>query len=153
MNPLPFSITTSTVRLLSRSIAIDAGFERFTAALEKVVGHFPSDFERELIARPQLAEQRIKAVEGAEGLMIVSVFDHGAVLNMVSARANARQYPIGNPLTAISMTRHDIRGRLACPTACSSIARSLRRCARNSLRLPSHGSRISTSNPGIRPEP
>jgi len=47
--------------------------------------------------------------------MIVSVFDHGAALNMVSARANAKQYLIGNPLTAISMTRHDIRAALCAP--------------------------------------
>ena len=111
----PFSITTSTVRMLHRSIAINAGFERFTAALEKVLGHFPSDFERQLVARPQLAEQRIKAAEGAEGLMVVSVFDHGAALNIVSARANAKQYLIGNPLTAVSMTRHEIRAALYAP--------------------------------------
>jgi uncharacterized protein (DUF302 family) len=101
--------------MLHRSIAIDAGFERFTAALEKILGHFPRDVEPEMIARPQLAEQRIKAAEGAEGLIIFSVFDHGAALNMVSARANAKQYLIGNPLTAISMTRHDIRAALYAP--------------------------------------
>src|SRR5215469_8746201 len=111
-NPLPFSITTSTVRMLHRSIAIDAGFERFTAALEKILGHFPRDVEPEMIARPQLAEQRIKAAEGAERLMIILVFDHGAALDIVSARANAKQYLIGNPLTAISMTRHDITAGL-----------------------------------------
>jgi uncharacterized protein (DUF302 family) len=82
---------------------------------EKILGHFPSDVWPELIARPQLAEQRIKAAEGAEGLIIFSMFDHGAALNMASARANAKQYLIGNPLTAISMTRHDIRAALYAP--------------------------------------
>jgi hypothetical protein len=90
-NPLPFSSTTSTVRMLHRSIAIDAGFEPFTAALEKILGHFPRDVEPEMIARPQLAEQRIKAAEGAERLMIILVFDHGAALNNVSTRVNAKQ--------------------------------------------------------------
>ena len=114
-NSLPFSITTSTVRMLHRSIAIDAGFERFTAALEKILGHFPRDVEPEMIARPQLAEQRIKAAEGAERLMIILVFDHGAALNIVSARVNAKQYLIGNPLIANSITRHDIRAALYAP--------------------------------------
>jgi len=114
-NPQPFSITTSTVRMLHRSIAIDAGFEGFTAALEKILGHFPRDVEPEMIARPQLAEQRIKAAEGAERLMIILVFDHGAALNIVGARANAKQYLIGNPLIANSMTRHEIRAALYAP--------------------------------------
>jgi len=115
MTTLPFITTTSTVRILHRSIAIDARFERFTAALEKLLGPFPRDVEPQIITRPQLAEERIKAAEGAESLMVVEVFDHGAALNMVSARTNAKQYLIGNPLTAISMTRHDIRAALYAP--------------------------------------
>jgi len=62
-----------------------------------------------------LAVQRLKAAEGAQGLMIFAVFDHGAALNMVGARTNARQYLIGNPLTAIQMSQHDIRAALYAP--------------------------------------
>jgi uncharacterized protein (DUF302 family) len=43
------------------------------------------------------------------------VFDHGAALNMVGARTNAKQYLIGNPLTAIQMSQHDIRAALYAP--------------------------------------
>ena len=114
-NQLPLRISTSTVQMLHRSIDIDAGFEHFTAALEKVLGHAPSDFQTDFIARPQVAEDRIKAAEGAERLMIFAVFDHGAALNIVNARTKAKQYLIGNPLTAISMTRHDIRAALYAP--------------------------------------
>jgi len=109
------AISTSTVRVLHRSVTIDGAFERFTDALEKILGHFPADVQQDIIQRPQLAEQRLKAAEGAQELMIFFVFDHGAALNMVGARRNAKQYLIGNPLTAIQMSRHDIRAALYAP--------------------------------------
>jgi uncharacterized protein (DUF302 family) len=109
------AISTSTVRVLHRSVTIDGAFEPFTAALEKILGHFPADVQQDIIERPQLAEQRLKAAEGAQELMIFLVFDHGAALNMVGARRNAKQYLIGNPLTAIQMSQHDIRAALYAP--------------------------------------
>jgi uncharacterized protein (DUF302 family) len=111
----PLAISTNTIRVLHRSITIDGAFEPFTAALEKILGHFPADVQQDIIERPQLAEQRLKAAEGAQELMIFLVFDHGAALNMVGARRNAKQYLIGNPLTAIQMSQHDIRAALYAP--------------------------------------
>jgi uncharacterized protein (DUF302 family) len=111
----PLAVSTNTVRVLHRSVTIDGDFEPFTAALEKVLGHFPADVQQDIIERPQLAEQRLKAAEGAQELMIFLVFDHGAALNMVGARGNAKQYLIGNPLTAIQMSQHDIRAALYAP--------------------------------------
>jgi uncharacterized protein (DUF302 family) len=109
------AISTNTVQVLHRSVAIEAKFEPFTNALETILGHFPADVQQDIIQRPQLAEQRLKAAEGAQELMIFSVLDHGAALNMVGARRNAKQYLIGNPLTAIQMSRHDIRAALYAP--------------------------------------
>jgi uncharacterized protein (DUF302 family) len=109
------AISTSTVRVLHQSIAIDAEFELFTRALEKILGRFPEGVQQDIIERPQLAEQRLKAAEGAQELMIFMVFDHGAALNMIGARRNAKQYLIGNPLTAIQMSQHDIRAALYAP--------------------------------------
>ena len=109
------AITTSTVPVLHRSILFEASFERFTGALEKILGQFPAGVQEDIIKRPQLAEQRIRAAEGAQDLMIFSVLDHGAALNMVNARQDAKQYLIGNPLTAIRMTEHDIRAALYAP--------------------------------------
>jgi uncharacterized protein (DUF302 family) len=111
----PLAISTSMVRVLHRSVTIDGEFERFTRALERILGHFPADVQQDIIERPQLGEQRIKAAQGAQELMIFSVLDHGAALNMVGARRNAKQYLIGNPLTAIQMTQHDIRAALYAP--------------------------------------
>jgi uncharacterized protein (DUF302 family) len=111
----PLAFSTSTVQVLHRSVTIDGEFAPFTGALERILGHFPAGIQRDIIERPQLAEQRIKAAEGAEELMIFSVFDHGAALNMVGARRNAKQYLIGNPLTAIQMSQHDVRAALYAP--------------------------------------
>ena len=52
---------------------------------------------------------------GAEGLMILWVFNHGAALNIVGAPRKAHQYLIGNPLTAIQMSRNDLRAALYAP--------------------------------------
>jgi len=109
------SISTSTVPVLHRSLTIDREFQPFTAALEKILGHFPAGVQQDILERPQQAEQRLKAAEGAEALMIFSVFDHGAALNMRGARRRAKQYLIGNPLTAIQMSQHDIRAALYAP--------------------------------------
>jgi uncharacterized protein (DUF302 family) len=109
------AISTNTIRVLHRSVTIDAEFEPFTHALEKILGHFPEGVQQDIVERPQRAEQRLKAAEGAQELMIFLVFDHGAALNMVGARRNAKQYLIGNPLTAIQMSQHDIRAALYAP--------------------------------------
>jgi len=107
--------TTTSAPVLHRSIVFEAGFERFTSALEKILGRFPAGVQEDIVKRPQVAEERIKAAQGAQQLMIFSVFDHGAALNMVNARRNAKQYLIGNPLTATQMTQRDIRAALYAP--------------------------------------
>ena len=109
------AISTDTVRVLHRSVKIDAEFELFTHALEKILGRFPEGVQQDIIERPQVAKELLKAAEGAQQLMIFSVLDHGAALNLVGARRNAKQYLIGNPLTAIQMSQHDIRAALYAP--------------------------------------
>jgi uncharacterized protein (DUF302 family) len=96
-------------------VAINAAFERFTKNLEKILGHYPPDVEADMLSRPRVAEERLKAAEGTQGLMIFAVFDYGAALNIAGVQRRARQYLIGNPLTAITMTRHDIRAGLYAP--------------------------------------
>jgi uncharacterized protein (DUF302 family) len=111
----PLAISTDTIPVLHRSIMIDGNFETFTNALERILGHFPEGVQQDIIAQPQRAKERLKAAEGAQELMIFFIFDHGAALNMVGARRNAKQYLIGNPLTAIQMSQHDIRAALYAP--------------------------------------
>ena len=107
--------TTTSVPVLHRSIVFEAGFERYTSALEKILGRFPAGVQEDIIKRPEVAEEKLKAAQGAQQLMIFTVFDHGAALNMLNAPQHARQYLIGNPLTAIRMTHLDIRAALYAP--------------------------------------
>jgi hypothetical protein len=111
----PPAVSVTTVPVLHRSLTFQSDFTRFTQSLEKILGHLPPDVQPDIVARPKVAEERLKAAEGAQGLMIFQVFDHGAALNMVAGRRNAKQYLIGNPLTAIQMTQHDIRAALYAP--------------------------------------
>jgi hypothetical protein len=56
--------------VLHPSVTIDTEFERFTSVLETILGHFPEGVQKDIIERPQLAEQRLKTAEGAQQLMI-----------------------------------------------------------------------------------
>jgi uncharacterized protein (DUF302 family) len=112
---VPGEISTKPVRVLHRSIAYQADFGRFTESLERILGHKPPDVGEQFAGQPRLAEDRLKTAEGAQQLMIFTVFDHGAALNMIGAPRNAKQYLIGNPLTAIQMDQHDIRAALYAP--------------------------------------
>lgn len=111
----PLAISTNTIQVLHQTITVDGAYGPFTNALEKILGHFPEGVQQDIIAEPQRAKERLKAADGAQQLMIFFVFDHGAALNMVGARRNAKQYLIGNPLTAIQMSQHDIRAALYAP--------------------------------------
>src|SRR5215469_86512 len=112
---VPGEISTKPVRVLHRSIAYQADFGRFTDPLERILGHKPPDVGEQFAGQPRLAEDRLRAAEGAQELMIFTVFNHGAALNMITAPRNAKQYLIGNPLTAIQMDQHDIRAALYAP--------------------------------------
>ena len=112
---VPGEISTKPVRVLHRSIAYQADFGLFTESLERILGHKPPDVGEQFAGQPRLAEDRLKAAEGAQELMIFTVFNHGAALNMITAPRNAKQYLIGNPLTAIQMDQHDIRAALYAP--------------------------------------
>jgi len=98
-----------------RAITVSARYEPFTNALVKILGRFSEDVQKEAANNPAVAAQRIKAMEGEQGLMIFQILDYGAVLNIVGARKKAKQYLIGNPLVAIEMSRHDLRAALYAP--------------------------------------
>jgi uncharacterized protein (DUF302 family) len=52
---------------------------------------------------------------GAEDLMLFQVLDHGGLMVLYGKARKAKQYVLGNPLTASQMTRHDIRAGLYAP--------------------------------------
>lgn len=80
------AVTTDTVTILHMSFTIDTKFERFTGALETILGRFSADVAEDIEKRPQEAAARIQAMAGEQGLMIFSVLDHGGALNMVGLR-------------------------------------------------------------------
>jgi uncharacterized protein (DUF302 family) len=105
----------SGVQISHVALDVHAPYDRFTSALEKIAGRFAKDVEQDILSNPRRAEERIKAMEGEQGLMIFWIFDHGAALKIAGMRAKAKQYLIGNPLTAIQMSRHDLRAALYAP--------------------------------------
>jgi hypothetical protein len=63
-------------------------------------------------------QERAKAEEEhGQKLSIFLDRDHGALLQIAGGARNARQYEIGNPLTASKMTRHQLPAALYAPAA------------------------------------
>jgi uncharacterized protein (DUF302 family) len=109
------TIAQNEIRVVHKTVTIDGSYERFTSALETILGRFSQDVEHDMVVRPQVAAQEVKAMEGEQGLMIFLVLDHGAALHMVGQSHKVKQYLIGNPLTADQMTQHDLRSALYAP--------------------------------------
>jgi uncharacterized protein (DUF302 family) len=97
------------------SLRVDADFEVFTQTLEQSVGRFEVSLLEGLDTDPRSVEERIKKAAGEDGLMLFNVVDHGKLLNIFGAPKKAKQYVVGNPLIAATMTRHDIRAGLYAP--------------------------------------
>ena len=97
------------------SLDVDAAFESFTENLERSLGRFDYTLYKDLETDPKTVEKRLEALAGEEGLMLFSIQEHGKLLNLVGAPRKAKQYLLGNPLIAVTMTRHDIRAALYAP--------------------------------------
>src|SRR5215472_8603750 len=93
----------------------NAEFGRFTQALERLLGRFDPSVLDHAATNPKLVEERLKASAGEEGLMLFGIQEHGKLLSLAGPPRNAKQYVLGNPLTALSMTRQDIRAALYAP--------------------------------------
>jgi hypothetical protein len=91
---------------------IKAGFESFTRNLEQSLGRFDPALCNGIDENPSEVGKRIEKAAGEEGLMLFNVRDHGRLLTIVGSPRKARQYVVGNPLIAISMTQYDIRAGL-----------------------------------------
>jgi uncharacterized protein (DUF302 family) len=115
---LEVSMTQSTVT--SRTIAvehikIESGkkFEEVRRALEETIPKL-NPAVREFLRKGD--QERAKAEEEhGPKLSIFQDRDHGALLQIAGGTRNARQYEIGNPLTATKMTRHQLPAALYAP--------------------------------------
>lgn len=61
-------------------------------------------------------KERVREIEEkGPKLYIFTKRDHGRTLTVATGPRNAIQYVVGNPTTAVKMTRHDIRASLYAP--------------------------------------
>jgi uncharacterized protein (DUF302 family) len=103
------------ISIAHNSVAIGTSFENFTRQFESQLGYFDQAILNEIGPDPIMAKAAIEKMQGAEGLMLFTVLDHGRVLTMVGINKQAKQYRVGNPLIAMQMTQHDVRAGLYVP--------------------------------------
>lgn len=97
------------------SLELYADFDDFTQTLEQLLGRFEDALLRGVETGPVQVEERLLEAAGEEGLMLFNVQDHGRLLGIYGTPKKAKQYVLGNPLIAATMTRHDIRAGLYAP--------------------------------------
>jgi uncharacterized protein (DUF302 family) len=114
-NTAEISGLSAGMRVVHQRFVASIAFETFTANLERILGRFDPAVATLIATSPIEAAARIRKMEGEEGLMIFLILDHGTALNMSGKKHQAKQYLIGNPLTAIQMTGRHIGAALYAP--------------------------------------
>src|SRR4029077_447584 len=104
-----------TIEVRQVSLEVNAEFESFTQHFERSLGRFDPSLVRDLDTAPVEAQKRLEKAAGEEGLMLFNMQEHGKLLNILGTPKKAKQFALGNPLTAITMTHHDIRAALYAP--------------------------------------
>ena len=87
-------------------------FDQIAAALERSLPEFDPAVTQAMGAGD---EARAKQLENGQKLFIFLKRNFGELLRVVGRPAKARQYEIGNPLTATRMTRHQLAAALYAP--------------------------------------
>ena len=102
------SITIEHVRIETHKPFLDV-----RAALEALVPPLRAEFLTSLERGD--VDDGARRLEDLADLSIFLVRDHGQLLRVAGQTRNALQYEIGNPLTASSMTRHNLAAALYAP--------------------------------------
>jgi uncharacterized protein (DUF302 family) len=113
MNKLEAKI--AVVEMNHQVVKVTLGFDAFTRNLEAALGHLNPTRLQNVGTEPAVVEAYLKQIAGEADLILFDIRDHGQMLAIVGAPKKAKQYEIGNPLTAIQMTQHDIRAALYAP--------------------------------------
>jgi hypothetical protein len=102
------SVTTLRREFEVVRVVIEAStpFETVRSALEAIVP--PLDPEIPVLLQDGLTDRLRQRLEAAPELSIFFTRDHGMLLGIYGIMRKAVQYEIGNPLTASSMTRHQL---------------------------------------------
>jgi uncharacterized protein (DUF302 family) len=64
---------------------------------------------------PEAVRARLEGMAGPSGFTLFRTNDHGALLRLAGQTKKAVPYLLGNPLSGIQMTQHDIRASLYAP--------------------------------------
>jgi hypothetical protein len=105
-DPLPPTLTSRTVACEHIRIESSKPFRDVCAALESAAPLLDPEILK-LLADGDIERVDHEQEHGPE-LSIFLVRDHGALLQIAGRARNARQYDIGNPITASLMTRHQL---------------------------------------------
>jgi hypothetical protein len=97
------------------STVVEPGFTEFANAFENLAGRISESDVANISTDPEGTRRHIEALQGYQDLIIFDIKDHGSLFNLVGKKRYAKQYLIGNPLIAFSMTQHDIRAALYAP--------------------------------------
>ncbi|MGP0093753.1 MAG: DUF302 domain-containing protein [Xanthobacteraceae bacterium] len=109
----PASIRSQTIAVEHIRISSERPFTEVRRKLERTVPKLDVGIAEALRGGDQ---ERVKDYEeNGPKLSIFGQRDHGALLQIAGGRRNAVQYDIGNPLTASTMTRHQLPAALYAP--------------------------------------
>jgi uncharacterized protein (DUF302 family) len=106
-------ITRHTIEVEHIRIESAKSFADVRAALERNVPQLDPTLLK-VLADGDVERANREKEQGPE-LFIFQVLDHGALLAIAGKARNALQYEIGNPLTAMLMTRHRLSAALYAP--------------------------------------
>ena len=106
---------STLIEVHHQMVKATSSFDDFTRQLEAALGRFDPTVLQKAGTEPTVVAAQLKAMEGEQGLMLFNIEDHGQALAVVGAPRKARQYVLGNPLIAMSMTRLDLRAALYAP--------------------------------------
>jgi hypothetical protein len=102
---------------IRREHTLDVTFERFTSALESLLGRMDVDALREIATAPaEEARRKLASFVGPSDFSLFQKLDHGGLLAALGGRrVQAATYVFGNALIAIEMTKYEPRVGLYVP--------------------------------------
>lgn len=107
------SMSRRTIDVSHVSIESAKPFSKVRASLEALI---PSiDPEIPALLADGITDRLKQRLEAAPELSIFLIRDHGGLLGIYGPARRAVQYEIGNPLTASTMTRHNLAAGLYAP--------------------------------------
>jgi hypothetical protein len=112
------TVTSRTIAVEHIKIESRKKFEEVQRALEETIPKL-NPAVGEFLRNGDQDRARVEEEHGPK-LSIFLDRDHGALLQIAGGTRNARQYEIGNPLTASKMTRHQLPAALYARFASSS---------------------------------